>query len=82
MSNLQHKGGTRAALVALASAVGLIPRQLYVITDESRLAIATSTSAFTDFAKLSEVGGGGAPTNIDGGNASSIAALNIDGGTA
>lgn len=53
MPNIQHKRGTRAALDALASSNALLPWQLYGITDESRLAIATSASTY------SVVGSGG-----------------------
>lgn len=81
MPNLQHKRGSRAALDALATGGGLLAGQIYVITDQNRLAVATSASAYTAFLKEGEGGGGGA-TNIDGGAAASIAASNIDGGMA
>lgn len=60
MPNIQHKRGTRAALDALASGSGLIVGQIYLITDETRIAIATSVSAYQTFALESEAGGGGA----------------------
>jgi hypothetical protein len=59
MPEIQHKRGTRSALTALAAANGLLPGQIYVLTDESRIAVATSVSAFETFAKESEAGGGG-----------------------
>ena len=57
MPSLRHPRGTRAALVSLASANGLIPGQIYFLTDENRIAIAASVSAFETFAKQSEAGG-------------------------
>ena len=61
MPDVRHKRGTRAALVALAGTDGLKPGQVYVLTDEGRLAVALTTSTFETFAKESEAGGGGAP---------------------
>lgn len=76
MPDVRHKRGTRAALVALAGANGLKPGQLYVLTDETgRIAIATSTSAFSTFALESEVGGGGG-----GVTAEAVVAINNLGG--
>lgn len=57
MPSLRHPRGTRAALVSLASANGLKSGQLYLLTDESRIAIATAAGAFETFAKESEAGG-------------------------
>ena len=59
MPDVRHKRGTRAALTALAGANGLKPGQLYVLTDENRIAMAMSVSAFETYAKESEAGGGG-----------------------
>ena len=59
MPDVRHKRGTRAALVALAGANGLKPGQVYVLTDEDRLAVALTVSTFETFAKQSEAGGGG-----------------------
>lgn len=64
MPNLQHKRGTRAALVALAGGGGLLPGQVYALTDESRLALATSATTFETFAKQSEAGGGGGGVSV------------------
>ncbi len=55
--NYKHPRGTRAALNALASGNNLIVGQIYVITDESRLAVALTTSTYEVFAKYSEAGG-------------------------
>lgn len=55
MPNIQHKRGTRSALDALAAANNLLVGQVYVITDEDRLAVATSVSTYQTFAKESEV---------------------------
>ena len=59
MPTIRHARGTRAALNALASGGLLVPWQLYVISDESRVAVATSTSTYQTFAKEGEGGGGG-----------------------
>lgn len=57
MPDIRHKRGTRAALVALAGTAGLKGGQLYVLTDEGRIAVALSTTTFETFAKESEAGG-------------------------
>ena len=62
MPTIRHARGTRAALNALASNSLLVPWQLYVISDESRVAVATSTSTYQTFAKEGEGGGGGGGT--------------------
>ncbi len=54
MPNVQHKRGTRAALDALAGAGALKAGQLYLISDEQRIAIAISGSAYQAFAKQSD----------------------------
>jgi hypothetical protein len=59
MPNIRHKRGTRAALTALAGSSGLLPGQMYVLTDEARIAVALTTTTFETFAKESEAGGGG-----------------------
>lgn len=59
MPDVQHKGGSRAALDALAAAAGLLPRQLYVVTDEGRLAVALSASIYAALAIEGEAGSGG-----------------------
>ena len=58
MADIQHKRGTRTDLNTLAAASGLLVGQVYVITDEDRLAVATSTSAYQATAKEGEGGGG------------------------
>ena len=70
MSDVRHKRGTRAALVALAGTSGLLPGQIYLLTDENRLAVALTTNTFETFAKQSEAGGGGG-----GGNEMALAGL-------
>ena len=52
---------SRAVLDAAALASGLEPDFLYWITAENRLAIATSTNAYTAMAKQSEAGGASTP---------------------
>ncbi|SMF70480.1 hypothetical protein [Allosphingosinicella indica] len=59
MPDVQHKRGTRAALDALAAANGLKTGQIYLITDEGRIAVATGMGAYVAYAKQSEAGGGG-----------------------
>jgi hypothetical protein len=59
MPSVQHARGTRASLNALAAGGGLLPGQLYVLTDENRIAVALSASAYQTFAKESEAGGSG-----------------------
>ena len=62
MATVRHARGTRAALNALASGGQLVPWQLYALSDEDRVAIATSTSTYQTFAKEGEGGGGGGTT--------------------
>ena len=57
MATVRHARGTRAALNALASSGLLVPWQLYVLSDENRVAIATSTSTYQAFVKEGEGGG-------------------------
>lgn len=59
MPNIQHKRGTRAALDALAASNGLVPWQVYAISDEGRLALALTASTYQTFLKAGEGGGGG-----------------------
>lgn len=65
MPTIRHARGTRAALNALASNSLLVPWQLYVVSDESRVAVATSTSTYQTFAKEGEGGGGGGGTTYE-----------------
>lgn len=53
MPSVQHRRGTRTALDTLASAGGLLTGQLYVITDEQRLAVALSTTTYRAFPSAS-----------------------------
>lgn len=61
MPSVRHIRGTKAALDAKATAGTLVPYQIYVITDEGRIAIALTASTYTSIAKLSEIGGGSDP---------------------
>ena len=63
MANVQHKRGTLAALDALAGAGALKAGQVYLLTDEARLAVALSASTYQAFAKQGE-GGGGDPWTV------------------
>ena len=47
---------TRANLDAQKAASGLLVGEPYLITDESRIAIATAVNDYVDFAKESEIG--------------------------
>lgn len=55
MSSLKIKRGSYAQLVAAAAADQLKEGEPYLIGDQGRIAIGTSTSTFEVFAKLSEV---------------------------
>jgi hypothetical protein len=57
MPDVRHKRGTRAALDALAAGSGLLPGQIYVITDESRIAVALTASTYQAFLKQGEGSG-------------------------
>lgn len=57
MPSIQNKRGTRAQVNAAATASGLKVGEVYLITDEGRLAVGTAANAYQDFAKLSETGG-------------------------
>lgn len=48
-----QKRGTRAALDAAATADGLVAGEVYLITDEGNLAMATSTGSYETFVKAS-----------------------------
>lgn len=54
----QHPRGTRAALNALAASNSIKPGQVYLITDEGRLAVGLTASTYEVFAKVGEAGGG------------------------
>jgi len=54
MPDVQHKRGTRADLDTLAAADGLLVGQIYVITDEDRLAVALSIGSYQAMAKRGE----------------------------
>ena len=55
MSSLKIKRGSYAQLAAAAIADQLKEGEPYLITDQGRIAVGTSTSTFEVFAKLSEV---------------------------
>jgi len=50
----QFPRATRTSLNALASAAGLRPGQAYLLTDENRIAVALTTTAYETFARQSE----------------------------
>lgn len=55
MSSLKIKRGSYAQLAAAATADQLKEGEPYLISDQGRIAVGTSTSTFEVFAKLSEV---------------------------
>lgn len=59
MASLAHKRGTRAQIDAAAGVNALKPGELYLITDEARVTIATAVNAHAPHAKQGEGGGGG-----------------------
>lgn len=67
MPYFQQKRGTRAQLDANATADALKLGQVYLITDEDRIAMGTGASTYVAYAKQSEAGGGGggAPTWLE-----------------
>ena len=67
MPDVQHKRGSRANLNTLAVADGLLIGQIYVITDENRLAVATTTRTYQAMAKEGE-GGEFSPALLFAGN--------------
>jgi len=62
MPDVQHKRGTRADLNTLATADGLLIGQIYVITDEDRLAVAKTIGTYQAMAKEGE---GGSSVTVD-----------------
>lgn len=54
MPSIQQKRGTRAALDALATVNGIKSGEVYLLTDESRLAVGLSNSTYQVFSKLDE----------------------------
>jgi hypothetical protein len=56
---IQHIRTTRANLNTQAAAENLKAGELYLITDEDRIAIGLTTSTYETYAKESEAGGGG-----------------------
>lgn len=57
MPSIRVKRGTVAQIEAAASGSGLLSGEVYLVTDQSRLAVATSPSAYEAMAKLSEADG-------------------------
>jgi hypothetical protein len=54
MPGLQIKRGTRAQLNSAAGSAGLKVGELYLITDEDRLAVGKNTTTYTDLGKASD----------------------------
>jgi hypothetical protein len=57
-NTLRIKRGTRAQLDSAASAGDLLAGELYLITDEGRIAVGTASSGYVRMARLDEIGGG------------------------
>ena len=53
-ARVQHPRGTRAALDTLASSNGLKVGEVYLITDEQRIAVGLTTSTYTIFEKRTQ----------------------------
>ena len=51
MPDVQHKRGTRADFDALVAADGLLVGQMYLITDEDGIAVATGVGTFQEYEK-------------------------------
>jgi len=51
---IRHARGTRAAFTSLVGSSSLVAGQVYLITDESRLVVALTSSTFSDMALKSE----------------------------
>jgi hypothetical protein len=62
MPKLLNKRGTRAQLNAAATASELNAGEVYLITDENRLAVGLSATTYEAYAKASEASGGGTAT--------------------
>ncbi len=79
--SIQIKRGLASQITSAAGSNDLKVGEPYLITDEARLAVATSTNAFERMAKLSEAGGS-SYVNIDGGTPSDGGGdyLVVDGG--
>jgi len=80
MPDVQHKRGSRADLNTLAAANGLLLGQIYVITDEDRLAVATGVGSYQAAEK--EGGGGGSALELYAENPSSPTAPSATGANA
>ena len=74
-ASFKHPRGTRAALNTLAGANGLIPYQIYYISDESRLAMATANNSYIVFSQDTDIA---IPFIIDGGGATIASNSKVD----
>lgn len=59
VASIKIKRGTRSQLTTAAGSNGLKQGELYLVTDENRLAVGLSASTSESFAKQSEASGGG-----------------------
>jgi hypothetical protein len=64
MPKILNKRGTRTEIDSAATANGLNAGEVYLITDEDRIAIGTSTNTYESYAKESETGNGTGGTTI------------------
>lgn len=65
MPKVLNKRGTRAELNTAAAANQLSAGEVYLITDENRLAVGLTTSTYETYAKASEAGGGGTSSGFE-----------------
>lgn len=63
MAKVLNKRGTRSEINSAATANGLNAGEVYLITDENRIAMGTSANTYESYAKESEAGGGGGETS-------------------
>jgi hypothetical protein len=64
MPKILNKRGTRTEIDSAATANGLNAGEVYLITDEDRIAIGTSANTYESYAKESETGNGTGGTTI------------------
>ncbi len=63
MAKVLNKRGTRSEINSAATANELNAGEVYLITDENRIAMGTSANTYESYAKESEAGGGGGGTS-------------------
>lgn len=56
MADILHKRGLKSAFEALASASGLKPGQIYILTDTKQMAIALTVNTYDLYVRANEQG--------------------------